>query len=161
MEAGKPVYLIAKKYNFAQESSIYRIAKKYRYDIVRHEQNKNIDFVNMKASGGGDEMSKMLTRELKNATFEYPKNWIELNADTACEATDIVICTDKERVGIFYTNCACMNLSHAEEKELIQIAVENGFSKNKTCLFGIIEEEYLGEYRSNVGNAIIRRKKSC
>ena len=103
----------------------------------------------------------MLEREIKNATFYFPEPWIELNPQNASSSSHVVICVDSMLVGVLYTNHSCANLTDAEEKELIQVAIEHGFSPNNTNLFGLIEEEYLNEFRQNVGNAIIRRKKIC
>lgn len=106
-------------------------------------------------------MSKMLEREIKNGTFYFPETWIELNPQNASSATHVVVCTDTMLVGVLYTNHACTDLTNTEEKEIIQLAIDNGFSANSTNLFGLIEEEYLNDFRHNVGNSIIRREKQC
>jgi hypothetical protein len=97
----------------------------------------------------------MERRTIKNGYFEYPANWIELNADLAQEKEHIVIVTDVQTVAIFYSSTPCKDLDDTAVERIKEVARKAGLEKDRVRLYGIVDE-YLGV--KNVGNArIIRR----
>ena len=94
----------------------------------------------------------MVERVVRNGKFIFPNKWIELNADRAEDATQVVICTDGQNVGVYYTNVECQNLTEQQEKEICELAKQCGVEKCN--LFGLVEVELLDQLHfENVGNA--------
>ena len=97
----------------------------------------------------------MKKRKMKNAYFEYPEHWVELNPNQAYEKEHVVIVTDANVVAIFYSTVPCFKLENADAERIKEVAEKAGLEKGKICLYGLVEEN-LGV--KNVGNARIVRR---